>query len=364
MIERKKQVKDIVDTTTLEKGDEIKNYKELCSVLNIKEKTGASKISQMKEIQRFIKLEKVGYGFIIKEKYQSPLERQDERNSGNNSIYLAPFKLILLNYLANRRTTKDQFETIELTTNQILKATAMVNSNYAEKEFENWIIKNHSEITQTDINEFYKVARPRFYDNVKTMLDRIEDDSTIVVEREYKIRVFGEWITASKKESEMITKVHRMVMDKMISNLTHVPIERMSQIYSEHRQIEFFRLVDAEIKEKYSSHGWDKVFMIYSFGFSNTLDENIERYKRELDEIKTQKQYINQISKDRLELAIAKKHWKELGLLPSPQIDCDKLKEEIIDNDEEEDAATNFVMTDEYLEKQKKISKLLIEIRQ
>ena len=48
----------------------IKNYKELCKVLEIEPKNGGeSKKSQVKDIERYIKYEKQGQKFIIIKRY-------------------------------------------------------------------------------------------------------------------------------------------------------------------------------------------------------------------------------------------------------------------------------------------------------
>lgn len=47
----------------------IKNYKELCSILEIKVEAGNSKKAQLKELERFIKYHKEGNKFIIDEVY-------------------------------------------------------------------------------------------------------------------------------------------------------------------------------------------------------------------------------------------------------------------------------------------------------
>ena len=64
----------------------IKNYRELCKLLNTKEKAGDSKKAQLKEIQRYIKYKKRKYEFIIEEIYEEPLAKIDKRKeTGKNN---------------------------------------------------------------------------------------------------------------------------------------------------------------------------------------------------------------------------------------------------------------------------------------
>ena len=50
----------------------IKNYKELCNILGIEIKSGNTKKAQFKELERFVRYEKHGNSFLIKEIYDIP----------------------------------------------------------------------------------------------------------------------------------------------------------------------------------------------------------------------------------------------------------------------------------------------------
>lgn len=69
----------------LTEGMILNSYRELCKVLNVDIKGGNSKMSQMKEIERYVRLEKEGYKFIVMEIYEIPLQKIDGRiNNGGN----------------------------------------------------------------------------------------------------------------------------------------------------------------------------------------------------------------------------------------------------------------------------------------
>ncbi len=75
----------------LEQGQVIKNYKELCKLLNIEVKTGNSKIAQMKELERYYKFSKQGYKIIVDEVYTKPKPKIDDRvNNGQNFVKYYP----------------------------------------------------------------------------------------------------------------------------------------------------------------------------------------------------------------------------------------------------------------------------------
>ncbi|MBZ9693385.1 GIY-YIG nuclease family protein [Clostridium sp. M14] len=59
----------------LQKGQTIKNYKELCSILDIKHATnGNTKNKQLEELKLYCKYEKDGNKFVIKEIYKTPIK--------------------------------------------------------------------------------------------------------------------------------------------------------------------------------------------------------------------------------------------------------------------------------------------------
>ena len=69
----------------LKQGQVIKNYKELCKILDMPIAAGNSKILQLKELKRYCKYKKDGNKIIIAEIYDKPLPKIDFRMLGNNN---------------------------------------------------------------------------------------------------------------------------------------------------------------------------------------------------------------------------------------------------------------------------------------
>lgn len=77
----------------LKEGQIIKNYKELCGLLEIKVEAGNSKKAQLKELERFAKYHKEGNKFIIDEVYSDIKEKVDGRfNNGNKGEFYGEYK--------------------------------------------------------------------------------------------------------------------------------------------------------------------------------------------------------------------------------------------------------------------------------
>lgn len=58
----------------------VKNYKELCNILNEKVKGGKSKQLQLKDFERYFKYHKEGNKFIIDQIYNKPKKKINNRN--------------------------------------------------------------------------------------------------------------------------------------------------------------------------------------------------------------------------------------------------------------------------------------------
>ena len=87
-----------MDISKLEVGMRIKNYKVLCELLGEPVKTGGSKSIQMKNIERYMRLTKEKYSFIVEEIYAEPIPKVDGRKNpirrtANNRRNFKQFKI-------------------------------------------------------------------------------------------------------------------------------------------------------------------------------------------------------------------------------------------------------------------------------
>lgn len=138
-------------------GDSI-TYKSMCEVTGIKYQKGNGKEAQLKDIQRFFKLEKVKTKYTIAEKYAVPLEKEDGRSetSANNGVkYADDIETIMLYTLQNRRE-------FVCTISQALLLCNLVNRNYTVGRRN---IPATSEVLNIDIKNVYM-----FYDSTSRKL--------------------------------------------------------------------------------------------------------------------------------------------------------------------------------------------------
>ena len=62
----------MINVVRLQKGMIIKNYKELCGLLDLRVTSGGAKENQLKELEMYCNYSKQGHKFIINEVYNNP----------------------------------------------------------------------------------------------------------------------------------------------------------------------------------------------------------------------------------------------------------------------------------------------------
>ncbi len=100
----------------LKVGQVIKNYNELCIILNVKPTRGKGRNYHIKEFERYCKYRKEGNKYIITEVYSEPLPKEDGRinNGGNiaNTKYDDLMDKIVINLLIDYEYIEESFSQI------------------------------------------------------------------------------------------------------------------------------------------------------------------------------------------------------------------------------------------------------------
>lgn len=113
----------------LKAGMVLKNYKELCRVLEIKPKTGRGRQNQIKWIEEHVDFDRSGHSYIItmlKKKCVEP--QQDNRGGANNIIeYIDVLEKLILDLMLQEGND----EKILLSKTQLFQQLSMVNANYS-----------------------------------------------------------------------------------------------------------------------------------------------------------------------------------------------------------------------------------------
>lgn len=219
----------------LQIGQEIKNYKILCELLEEPVKNGGkSKDYQLKDFERYFSFHKQGQKFIIDEIFDEPLEKEDGRSLGNNSPYSNDIQNILLCVLY-----KLPSEEIIWSCNTLLNNLSMINSNYitARKDMDK--LGETMKIEKEYIYDFYNNTHKSLKGKLETALNILCKRSLIVCEKILMVqkesvqimqnelgtprmengklcyRTFEFSDEATKEEKQLVLKTQKEVMNKL-----------------------------------------------------------------------------------------------------------------------------------------------------
>jgi len=155
---------------SLQVGDVFKNYKELCFALGEKVKSGSAKTSQLKELERYVDYDKQGRNFIIKEIYEEPKEKKDNRLlNGNTAPYIKDAELLLIDLMLCGDGE------LMLPNNALMQALKLVNHNYSKYYgYNRPLLANGLNIDLEHVNDYYNNVNSSLVGNLKTIMNRLE----------------------------------------------------------------------------------------------------------------------------------------------------------------------------------------------
>lgn len=278
-----------IDISKLESGIVVKNYKEMCEILDEDICDGNSKKAQLKEWSRYFAWEKKGQKFIILDIYDEPLPKDDGRQ--NKNIYVKYIEVILMKILSKQKTTRDPFY---ITTNQLWRLLGMINNNYKNISLDdlNNMITEY-EVTSFDMKKFYQRCNQRLREILFSSLNKLEDRALIKYEIETVIVYLDEerktvYKSASDIQKKKILKAERKV-------LLDMGLESKQHAYAKFKETEFFERVNAYLLEWY---GWEYTFNRIKINYNKsdvleTVYRDEAKLKNDFEEMKLQRLGLN-----------------------------------------------------------------------
>lgn len=249
---------EYMDTSGLEIGMVVKNYKEMCLLLRQEIKNGKSKKLQMKDWERYLEWEKSGQKFIITDIYDMPLKKEDKRKLGNNSVYVKYIELILLQYLS-----KQDGYTKTFTKRNWWELLGMVNRKY-NRISKKCLQDMDYTITPFEINHFYQRCNKKLeqilfsaLNNLKNRKLLLWEMQTVIVDRDD----YGKegYFLANDEDKKRILEIERYVLKNVMG------YEKMFQVFCHFKQNEYYRQVNEKLYELYGWHHYFKqIKMIYT----------------------------------------------------------------------------------------------------
>lgn len=264
---------------SLSVGDTFKNYKALCQVLGLSVKTGNAKIYQLKEVERYIKLEHVKQSYTITEIYDNPLPKIEKRG-GNRTVYLPFTKQILSSYFMSLYCSREKYY-IDLTKNELYRILGLTNQFYAAllngkvntKDLYN---QNKKKIPTFVLNNFIFETRNKLNSVLSSCLNSLVKEDLITVDKIY----YGRKSAYNNKDiyheltDEEIEKVKRIRDQALLQMRTSEDTEPPTLYYLiTHRLYDRYKMLVAEKIRSELDYLW--TFEKQYINFTGVLDEAV-----------------------------------------------------------------------------------------
>lgn len=163
----------------IKEGMIIKNYKELCKILNIDAKDGSSKVNQILWLEDYIKYDKQGYKFVIKDVYRDieivpiPDRRGGDMSDNTHIEYIEKLILDLLAYNEDKQKQKGKGK-IFLSKTKMFEALAMVNSGYGAGSARTRKLSVLMDMNELNIEEWFNSTSSMLERNLNKALNSLE----------------------------------------------------------------------------------------------------------------------------------------------------------------------------------------------
>lgn len=200
----------------------VKNYKELCLLLDMKSTSGKSKTLQLQELERFIKYHKEGNKFIVDEVYQTPLQKIDNR--GVDSLYHEDIEKLLIHAISEGHD-KD-YNNIHMSLNGLLLKLFMINNNYTTGKNNMNKLSIYTEIPINIIWDFYNNTQSKLKDVLFRALNKMSSRCLINWELRTTIcTIHNNYRYATDEERQIIVDAELKVL-KILNRTNEVKDKR------------------------------------------------------------------------------------------------------------------------------------------
>lgn len=307
-----------MNLNNLKPGMKVKNYKELCKLLEIEPKTSNSKKKQLKEIDEVIKYEKSGQAFTIKEIYDKktikaiPAKPRDKRYKNPKNIYSKYIQHVLLQYL-NFNTTDG---IIYMTKTDIYKMLGLVNKSFGSVKSEKEFLEIFNHITMEEINIVKTQACAKMNSILKSALNSLRSKRlisyfTVVTLQELD----GTFRTATDNEIQKIDTIEHDILKELGCSY-------IWEIYEK----KIYRTFYDKVEEEMEKEGWKYAQRKLKIIFTNEyIVEEMNKLSIELEKIQLNEELMLFLKKD-----LEKRHEKFNQTYKPAAIGINKIYEEMI----------------------------------
>jgi len=257
-------------------SNSIKNYKELCVILDEKMAVGGSKKYQLKEFERYFKYHKSGNKFIIDEIYDNPLEKIETRGGANNvTEYTKYIENLILDLLVQGGNTKQGFGRVFLSKNQLFKEFNMINDNYVFCKRRIPKLSKFMNINKETVEEWYDLNDDMLERNLNQALNSLENQSLISWDKKLTIAEAIPLAEIKKDGTEIVKRKYIDQYDEEQIDYKYRADDEIVLNYREATDKEDAFILKTE-KEILKELGCDNKQKIIKFGMWDTFKNKVD----------------------------------------------------------------------------------------
>ena len=204
--------------SNLSEGMVLKNYKELCNVLEITpKKTGSNSYkAQLKEFDRFFLYHKEGHKIIIDKLFDNAKDKLDGRNKGNNNTLSVNIRYMILTLCSKNKST-DEIE-VGYSKMFLFRYCNMLNDNYRGTKSNPKIFARYLNVEEICIDECLEYTDNRMSQALRRALNVLTNTNKSLGHRYGYNYILGSTtthLTADTTIENIIRDVENRIMKDM-----------------------------------------------------------------------------------------------------------------------------------------------------
>lgn len=287
-------------------GQVIKNYKELCSILNVEaKKTGSETYKrQLKDFERYFKFHRQGHKIIINSVNSQVGEKMDKRQEGNNKKHIDNIEYLILILLNNFEINED--ERVGFAKNLLYNHVGLANTNYKILKGNTHTFSQMHDMPSQVIHECFDYTNNRMLKTLQSALNRLQRQALIKWGNGYNI------VFKKENNKDMYLEVATTADEKIIMGIEKNVLRELN--YSNKRNV-FSAGIWNEFKNKCTQE-LIKIYPNLEFYYDNIyFNYNSIDIKKALEELENRdknivKKEVNMSFSKSLDGTINRRHKK------------------------------------------------------
>lgn len=260
-----------MNVNNLKEGQTIKNYKELCEILDIKATTGCSKIKQLEDLKIYCNYIKQGNKYTIQEIYPKPIITIDTILKSKNSKYIKLLANIIVEYLYNNPTNLK-----EIPISQLFVLLGITNNNYNSANYYRKELSQLYDVRLASVYYFYSNTRMEFKNIIERCLNNLQNRRVLNWYKVIMIKDEDKQIYKADKETE------KFIIDTEKETLEYLKVNNMYELMKDkHKLKEFNNIIFKETNINYF-YAYDLVIGEKALQIEYN---NIQKNKQELNKV-------------------------------------------------------------------------------